>query len=458
MNLPADFIEHTKPLLGNEWNDFLNALQQNAPTSIRLNSRKSDISELKDKILWCDNGFYLDKRPQFTFDPLFHTGCYYVQEASSMFISQVFRQYINGQVKVLDLCAAPGGKSTLIADFITEDSLLVSNEVIRSRSHILAENIAKWGNPNVVVTNNDAADFGKLKGFFDVILVDAPCSGEGMFRKDEGAIAEWSVGNVKLCKERQQRILADVWSSLKTGGILIYSTCTYNLEENEQNVQWIRDELEAEVLPVNIKDEWAITPSFIDAINAYRFFPHKTKGEGFFCAVLRKTAEEDNLKISKKSKSKDKKTKIDLSTEYKNYIKEKEQFIFYPKGDSWYAIPATFSDNIQLLTSQLTIISHGIHIGEFKGKDFIPSQSLAYSNDLNINSFIINEVDWETAIAYLRKEALMLDNQPKGYILLTYKKRPLGFVKNIGNRANNLYPQEWRIRSANVPFDEVSVI
>lgn len=457
MNLPADFITRTKPLLKQDWDAFFNALAETSPTSIRFNKDKNiEIRKSLPSVLWNERGHYLDKRPQFTFDPLLHAGCYYVQEASSMFIGQVMKQYGGEEIKVLDLCAAPGGKSTLIADLLDQDSLLVSNEVIRSRSYILSENLTKWGKANVVVTNNDPSDFSKLKGLFDIILVDAPCSGEGMFRKDDVAVEEWSVDNVKLCKERQQRILADVWPALKTDGILIYSTCTYNLEENEENVQWISDELDADILSVETKEEWGISPSLMDDVTAYRFFPHKTKGEGFFCAVLRKTETERSYTV--KSKFKDKRRKGDLPATFKDYILEKDNFVFYQKGDMWNAFPKHLYDNLYVLKAQLNIVSAGICIGGIKGEDLIPNQSLALSNHLNREAFSVCDIDWKTAIAYLRKEAIVLDNQPKGYTLLTYKDIPLGFVKNIGNRANNLYPQEWRIRSANVPTEVVNVI
>ncbi|NDV78790.1 rRNA cytosine-C5-methyltransferase [Dysgonomonas sp. 511] len=459
MDLPITFIQRTRPLLGEEWEDFKKSLEEPSPVSIRLNSKKIDVNTcIEEGVAWCSKGFYLPKRPQFTFDPLLHAGCYYVQEASSMFISQILKQYIgNEAVKVLDLCAAPGGKSTLIADAISNESLLVSNEVIRSRANILSENLAKWGFPNVVVTNNDPADFAKLEGFFDVVLVDAPCSGEGMFRKDAGAINEWSEANVKLCKERQQRILRDVWPSLKAGGLIIYSTCTYNLDENEQNVQWISEELDAEALPVDIEPDWGVNPSLMNGIPAYRFFPHKIKGEGFFCAVLRKTGE-DNPKTRKFKPAKEKPSKTTLSAEARDYIKDKENHIYYQNKDSWYAFNKSLYPDVQYLKSALHIISEGVCLGEYKGKDFIPNQSLAMSQLLDKGAFPICELSWEQAISYLRKEALMLDNQPKGYILLTYKDMPLGFVKNIGNRANNLYPQEWRIRSADIPREEVRVI
>lgn len=459
MNLPIDFINRAKQLLGNNWEDFVSALNEPSPISIRLNRQKNiHISNKALKTVpWHNNGFYLEKRPPFTFDPLFHAGSYYVQEASSMFIGHIIDKLKKENLQILDLCAAPGGKSTLIADIIDETSMLVSNEVIRSRAHILAENMAKWGNPNVMVINNDPAQIGKVKNFFDIILVDAPCSGEGMFRKDEAAISEWSVENVKLCKERQQRIVADIWPALKEDGILIYSTCTYNLEENEENVKWICDELGAENISVDIEENWEISPSMSDGISAYRFFPHKTKGEGFFCAILRKTTDNTATR-TKPKKNKNYKPKNDLASQYKEYLIDKDKFIFNLCNNNWIAIPQQFSNDIQFLQEQLTVLSSGICLGEFKGKDFIPSQALALSNQLNMGSFPTYELSWDEAITYLRKEALVLDGQPKGYILLTYENKALGFVKNIGNRANNLYPQEWRIRSSNLPNAKVHVI
>lgn len=458
MQLPTDFVERTGILLGKEWDAFYQSLQEEAPTSIRTNKLKyaSDLSY--EKVQWCDNGYYLDKRPQFTFDPLFHAGCYYVQEASSMFVEQALKQYADGDVRFLDLCAAPGGKSTLVSGLLSENSLLMSNEVIRSRANILSENITKWGNANTVVTNNDPATIGKLKHFFDVILVDAPCSGEGMFRKDEGAVSEWSVGNVKLCKERQQRILADIWSALKPGGLLIYSTCTYNREENEDNVKWVRDELGADILPVEIREEWGISPSYDEDIHAYHFFPHKVKGEGFFISVLRKHEDESVSISAKKRKDKEKRNKVELSSDIKGYITDQDVFAFYPKNDKWYAFPKNLQDELSVLKEHLNIVSEGICLGEFKGKDFIPDQSLALSNNLNKDAFTTCKIDWRTAVNYLRREPIVLENQPKGYILLTYRDIPLGFVKNIGNRANNLYPNEWRIRSANIPDEVVKVV
>lgn len=456
MILPEDFIQKTKPLLGDQWVSFTEALNEVSPTSIRFNKQKYSKLPEMESVPWCENGFYLPQRPSFTFDPLFHTGAYYVQEASSMFVGQVFKQYVKDQtVRVLDLCAAPGGKSTHIASLISEDSLLVSNEVIRSRANILSENITKAGYPNVIVTNNDPSDIGPMESFFDVILIDAPCSGEGMFRKDPQAIEEWSLGNVQLCKERQRRIIADVWDALHPGGILIYSTCTYNTGENEHNVQWIRDSLGAEILPLEVSPDWNIHPSFENNMPVYHFLPHLTKGEGFFLAILRKSGEHsDKSEHSGKRNKKQGKAKLTpLEGEYKNYLTNNEKYTFFEKSSSWFAFPSVNIEQFEYIVSHLRLVSAGIYLGEIKGKDFIPQQSLAMSLALNTSAFEIVDIDKNTAISYLRKEAQTFSESPRGYLLLIYKDIPLGFVKNIGNRANNLYPNEWRIRSGYNPED-----
>ena len=459
MHLPSEFVERTKKILNSEWNEFVPALESASPVSIRINAGKrvDQSMPLTDNVPWCENGYYLKQRPQFTFDPLFHAGCYYVQEASSMFVGHAIKKHLKDNVKVLDLCAAPGGKSTLIASLLEKDSLLVSNEIIRSRANILSENMMKWGNPNVIVTNNTPATFSKLECFFDIILVDAPCSGEGMFRKDKEVVNEWSLSNVALCRERQQKILTDVWGSLKPGGILIYSTCTYNAEENEKNVEWITESLGADILSVDIESEWNIDPSIDSAFAAYRFFPHKIKGEGFFLSVLKKTG--DNREANHNKRKAEKKQKEKIPTELHRLLKDSEKYDYFQQGSYWYAIDRNLYGNYRLLAEHMNVLNAGICLGEYKGKDFIPNQGLALSNRLNEKAFPLCNIDWNTAITYLKRENITLsENIGKGYILLTYRNIPIGFVKNLGNRANNLYPQEWRIRSANLPEQQVDVL
>lgn len=482
MNLPAPFIEYTRALLGDEeYEKLATALEQEAPVSLRLNQWTVDSGQLI-QVPWCNEGFYLDQRLTFTFDPLFHAGTYYVQEASSMFVGQVLKQYVSaGPAVMLDLCAAPGGKSTHARSLLPEGSLLVANEVIRNRSQILAENLTKWGHPDVVVTNNDPADFSPLGAFFDVILTDVPCSGEGMFRKDPVAIDEWSPENVEICWQRQRRIIADIWPSLKPGGILIYSTCTYNTKEDEENVQWICREFGAEVLPVEVSEAWNITGNLLADANfpVYRFLPHKTRGEGFFLAVLRKPAAEDSEScfrekslmnryseagISESNKSSRKKaaaargkaSPLPVGKEQialaKSWLTAPEAYEISVDGTTIRAFPKDHTDELTLLRQSLRIVQAGVTLGEVKGKDLIPAHGLAMSHILQKRVFHTEEITYEQAIAYLRKEAISLsETAPRGYVLLTYKSIPLGFVKNIGNRANNLYPQEWRIRSGYLP-------
>ena len=467
MNLPQSFVERTRQLLGDEqYPLFEQALGTEVPVSIRPNRMKCNLPVAGEPVPWAPSGIYLEKRPTFTFDPLFHAGCYYVQEASSMFVERVLREYVQEPVVMLDLCAAPGGKSTLCRSVLPEGSLLVANEVMRNRSQILAENLMKWGHPEVVVTNNDPADFTDLTHLFDVILTDVPCSGEGMFRKDQVAVDEWSLENVDICWQRQRRILSDIWPALKPGGLLIYSTCTFNREEDEDNVAWIARELGADVLEVLVEEAWGITGNLIgDSFPVYRFLPHKVKGEGFFLAVLRKHAGEvetvEPRAEKKKKASKDVKGKapqLSVPKEAKDWLQIPGDYQLTINGTNVQAFPKSHETVYTLLQQYVKVIHAGITMGEMKGKDLIPHHSLAMSTALADGAFPKAEVTYEQAIAYLRKESLVLDaGIPRGYVLLTYQNIPLGFMKNIGNRANNLYPQEWRIRSGYLPEEIVTV-
>lgn len=453
MALPIDFITRTRALLGKEFEKLEAALQADVPVSIRINRQKGTPVPDAEPVPWCANGYYLPERLSFTFDPLFHAGAYYVQEASSMFLEQAIRAFVSGPVKCLDLCAAPGGKSTHLLSLLPEGSLLVSNEVIRSRSHILAENIAKWGASNTIVTNNDPEEIGHLTHLFDVIVTDVPCSGEGMFRKDTDSTGEWSVANINLCAGRSRRIIHDIWNALKPGGLLIYSTCTYNTEEDEDTIHYIIEELEAEALTIPVKEEWQITGSLTGEHPVYRFFPHKTKGEGFFLAALRKAdGETEVFKNKEKSKKEKGKAAPAIPSAVEDWLKASEKFCLEMRGDVVQAFPVAYWNDYQRIAGKLRIVSAGIRLGEVKGKDLLPAHALALSTDLNRQAFTTVELDWEEAIKYLKKEALLLpDGTEKGYVLVTYQTYPLGFVKHLGNRANNLYPQEWRIRTGYLP-------
>ncbi len=474
MELPSSFTDYTRALLGvEEYEKLAASLEGEQPVSIRLNEDKLPESSFSlfrssfEHVPWSGAGCYLDKRLTFTFDPLFHAGCYYVQEASSMFVEQALRRYVGeGPVVMLDLCAAPGGKSTHARSVLPAGSLLVANEVIRNRSQVLAENLTKWGHSGVVVTNNDPADFSSLTDFFDVILTDVPCSGEGMFRKDPVAVSEWSGENVEICWQRQRRIVTDIWPCLKPGGILIYSTCTYNTKENEENIRWIRDEFGAEVLPLEISTDWNITGNLLSGedFSAYRFLPHRTKGEGFFLGVLRKPGVSDGNTWAGQVKSREKGRKPQgkgaktpgVSKEQLSALHEwlaaPDNYEFIVNGNNVSAFPKVYLSELSALRSSLRIVQAGVDVAELKGKDWMPAHGLAMSIALNPDAFAREDISYEQAINYLRKEVVVLsETAPRGIVLLTYRQIPLGFVKNIGNRANNLYPQEWRIRSGYLP-------
>ena len=443
--LPVDFIESMHQQMGNDAELLARALATETITSIRLNS-KLDVLTFDcdtDEVPWHVDGYYLSERPQFTLDPLFHAGCYYVQEASSMFLQQVLEQYVNTSSIVLDLCAAPGGKSTLISEYLGRDGLLLSNEVVRQRVFILSENIQKWGNGNTIVTHNTAEEYGeRCKHLFDCILVDAPCSGEGMFRKDEQARSEWSLKAVKMCAERQRSILMDVWDALKPGGILVYSTCTFNEEENEKNVEWLAETLGADVLPIDYDPSWGITEGNM----GYHFYPHKTKGEGLYICALRKHAGAvEPIKV--------KSPKKEPNMSHPEYLPVMRSWLQHP--DDWAirysdrfatAYPYKYKEIIDWLSTQLTCISTGFGLGEERGKGIAPQHSLSMLKDLRKEAFPLVSLTREQALSYLRTEALVLNDVPLGLVLLTYEGVPLGFAKNVGNRMNNLYPNEWRIR------------
>ncbi len=446
MTLPSDFIQ----LIRQQWGEargraLCEALADSEPSvSVRWNRKKVSACKGSDAVPWCPDAYYLPERPPFTFDPLLHAGAYYVQDASSMFLAQAISQYVTVPCVALDLCAAPGGKSTLLRSLLPEGSLLVSNEPIPKRAQVLAENMTKWGHPATVVTQNYPADFAPLRHTFDLIVADVPCSGEGMFRKDEEAVGEWSMQNVRMCQERQRGIIADVWPSLKPGGLLIYSTCTFNRMENEDNVDWIASSLDAEVLPISVDASWGV-------VGTYHFLPGEVRGEGQFVAALRKknttaSAEQNYSKQSKKLKQARSKT----TASFREWLVG--EFEFVADGDDCTALPSAHASLCTDILSSLHILMQGVQVATMKGRDWQPSHALAMSQAYVRGTFPEAALDYETALAYLRREAIQVD-APRGYVLVTFRDLPLGFVKNLGNRANNLYPSEWRIRSTHtVPF------
>lgn len=456
--IPSALIQSLQGTPGFEEDAFIQAHSSGEKvTSIRFNPAKyaafqqqyaaSDLQlPLASAIPWCPHGQYLSERPSFTFDPLFHAGMYYVQEASSMFLWQVLQQTVSNKtdgLKVLDLCAAPGGKSTLLNSYF-KDSLVVANEVIKSRANILVENITKWGYPNTVVTNNDPKDFQRLPNYFDVMMIDAPCSGSGLFRKDADAINEWSEEAVLLCSQRQQRIVADAYSCLKQDGLLIYSTCSYSPQEDEAILDWLTDNFEVASIPLQVPDEWNIVETISSKNNAfgYRFYPYKLKGEGFFIAAFTKKDGGayfvPNAKLPALSKGEE--------SLWMEWLDNAQALFLFKQKDTAIAIPAAWQQEVAFLQKQLYLKSAGTLLGSIKGKDIIPHAALALSTVLSRQVARAN-IERAPAIQYLQKKDIAIDigALQKGWQLAAYCGLPLGWMKVLPNRINNYYPAEWRI-------------
>jgi len=432
-------------------------------TSIRLNPAKSvsfspsstgsfatDLQSLLDwpdsRIPWSSFGYYLDKRPSFTFDPLFHAGVYYVQEASSMFLEQALRQTadLSRPLRVLDLCAAPGGKSTLLQSLIPDDSLLVSNEVIRTRVNVLQENMVKWGGANVVVTNNDPRDFQRMENYFDVIVVDAPCSGSGLFRREPEAIMEWSPGNVMICHQRQQRILADCWPALRQDGVLIYSTCSYSRQEDEDILDWMTMELGATPMRLQMEADWNI----VEAAGSqggfgYRFYPDKLKGEGFFITAVRK-AEGGRFAYPRVRRQSLERLARKEEDRVREWTRQDLPLVFFKHNEFVYSIPEQFVDDLPFLQSSCYLKNAGVLTGQLAAREFIPEHDLALSSIIN-RSLPAVSLAREEAIKYLRKEEVRTDSTHRGWALVQYEGHNLGWIKILPNRTNNYYPKDWRI-------------
>lgn len=427
--------------LGQEYSQYTASLETPAPVSVRINPYKTKTPLAYQQVAWCQQGYYLPSRPIFTFDPLFQAGAYYVQEASSMFIGWAMQHITQGNPHqaVLDLCAAPGGKSTQLLSSISPQSLLVANEVIKTRIGILKENIEKWGYPNAVVTNNDPKDFEALEGFFDIVVADAPCSGEGLFRKEPDATKEWSENNVTLCCQRQQRIIASAQKTLKTGGYLLYSTCTHAPQENEDNVRWIMQNFGFEEVKIPLPANSGIVESEI----GYRFYPHKVAGEGFYCAVLKKTAHTDTYtpKVKKNAFTAEK----TASNQIQEYYNPDFDLAAYEKQGILFAFPAQQFETLNALAEKLRIVYAGTETGTMLKGELLPAQALAHSIALQQSAFSTLETNQQDAVRFLRKDPIADPSGEKGWKLVTHKGQGIGFAKNVGNRINNYFPKERRI-------------
>lgn len=450
LKFPENFLSSLTAEPGFDSESFVNAHNSTEGlTSIRLNPFKKTLIKTGEQVPWCAEGRYLDARPSFTFDPLFHAGCYYVQEASSMFIDHILK-YIRPNeeepIKILDLCAAPGGKSTLINSAIGSNDLLVANEIIKTRVPVLCDNLNRWGTANTIVSNNDPRDFSRLAGFFDIILVDAPCSGSGMFRKDPAAMDEWSEANVNLCHQRQERILADVYPALTEDGHIIYSTCSYSHQENEDILDWLCTEFEMESVRIPIDKAWGIveTQSPEKGAWGYRFYPGKVKGEGLFAACLKKKEPADEA-LTFKAKGHQKLALLEIDL-IKEYIIDADNYYYNKVNDDWLAISRIHKESLDTLARHLYIKKSGVRIGKLMGKDLIPDHELALSLIINKEAVLQTELDYNQAIQYLRRDNVAIDTgNSKGWSLMNYEGKPLGWAKLLPKRINNYYPKELRI-------------
>lgn len=442
MQLPPILINSLEGTCGFDKDGFLQRHQdQESLTSIRLNpSKKADLPFEISPVGWSQWGYYLKERPSFTFDPLFHAGSYYVQEASSMLLEQAFCQLMDQRMPILalDLCAAPGGKTTHLQSLLPTGSLLVANEVIRSRVQVLRDNCIRWGSSEVVVTNNDPEHFRRLPGSFDWITVDAPCSGSGLFRKDPAAIEEWSPSSVKLCAERQQRILLAAWEALKPGGILFYSTCSYSIEENEQIVQWMVNNHQAIIQPIKIEAAWGVTNSS----EGYRCWPNQVKGEGFYCCCLQKP------NIPSETFAKSRRWNLELNTR-----KEKEKLTpwvslneheVFAVEQTLFALSSSLIDHFSKIREHLYVVYAGVRLGEWKHDKFIPDHALSMSLLLAKTVDRI-QLPLASAILFLQRKEFEFTSSRKGWQVVCYEDHPIGWVNVLSGRINNYYPKELRI-------------
>ena len=465
--IPKDFLETSVSIFGRESEEFLASLDSEPSLGIHINAEKMQktgvvIPDNAERVEWTSNGFYLKSRPRFTFDPFLHAGAYYVEEPSSMFVEKALN-YIQKDIRIdraLDLCAAPGGKSIMIRNSM-KGGLLVSNEPLSKRAAVLTENLAKWGNPDIIVTSDFPEAFDGLTGFFDLIATDVPCSGEGMFRKDETARSEWSKSNVENCVQRQRDILRTIWPTLRKGGYIIYSTCTFNRREDEENVLFIANELGAEIINLETDADWHICGDTTGRnLPVYHFFPHKTRGEGFFLALLKKTSD---TPPAENRKSKKKKPETVSADGFAKWINCKENFDFHKSKDGITALRKAFADDYAAISEKLNVICAGVRVctekpAKFSNSarkpkpQFVPAPGLALSSCLNRKAFPDISLNYSDAIKFLRGESIPPTvYAPRGWVTVSYRNLPLGFANNVGSRLNNSYPPAWRIRSTYVP-------
>lgn len=465
MELPRTFVERVLRDLGTTEGEALcRALDGEACVSIRVNPAKAEglrgeqparVSEVlpmltaAGRVPWCADGFLLAGRPSFTFDSDFHAGAYYVQEAASQFVGCLLQGVPTFGARILDLCAAPGGKTTLYASLVGRGGLVVANEIDRRRASVLADNVRKWGTGNVVVTTCEPHAVCDCEAWFDVVAVDAPCSGEGMFRKDPAARGEWSENNVRQCAARQDDILREAWRALRPGGTLIYSTCTFNRDEDEGSLErilaWAGDEVAAPY-PVDVDPAWGIVEGEVGPFRTFRFFPHRTVGEGFFAAVARKAPDAPGRqRLPKGRRSMVAPADRASAGELRRWVREPDRMVFGTVAGTGYAWYGEQAEAVKTLSEALPVICSGVALGQlFKGR-LKPDPALAFFDGLERGAVPVAGLDDEQALRYLRRQEVAAGALAEGVNLVTARGRALGFAKRIGARVNNMYPNSLRI-------------
>lgn len=450
MIFPHSFLSSLESCTGFCRDAFVAAHAGDPVVSVRFNPQKiGDVSGVFDRVVemekvnWCPHGYYLGERPSFTLDPLIHAGGYYVQEASSMFIHHALSMALGSSMdlKALDLCAAPGGKSTLLAS-MPHFRLVLANEIIQTRVSVLQENITKWGADHVLVSNNDPADFHALGEYFDCVVVDAPCSGSGLFRKDAQAAKEWSPDAVSFCASRQKRIVDAAAEVLSEGGVLLFSTCSYSKEENEDMLDYLMGKGCFASIDVGVPEQWGIVHSMSEKHNAhgYRFYPDKLRGEGFFCAVLRKISPSAS---SGQIPSKAVET-ISGKTFASAWLSHPEQLVFFRKENDLFALPEAVFREMLELRSVLKLRRSGLRLGTLINDDLVPDHELAMSVRCSSETDAV-DLDRSCALDYLRKNTLDAQGLDKGWKRVRYKEVCLGWIKVVQGKIKNHYPTPWRI-------------
>lgn len=443
MALPSNFLNSLRSVKGFDEAAFIKVHESDKlPVSIRLNpNKKAAVKfEIDKQVPWTNDAYYLKERPLFTADPLFHAGCYYVQEASSMFVEHVIKQTVDlsKELFALDACAAPGGKTTILSSLLNKESVLVANEVIKNRADILSYNLAKWGNCNHIVTNSETSSFSDINSLFDVVLIDAPCSGSGLFRKQLDAVDHWSEDAVMQCSTRQQTILMDILPSVKSNGILIYSTCSYSASENEQNVEWLLTNAGLKLVEVKLDAEWGIEDTGL----GYRFYPYNLEGEGFFCAVFRKMEEDAEFQFKQKGNLKEA-SKAEMGV-IEKFIEPDFEYKVINHNNEFKLLNYNVLKLLNSLKSSLYLKQVGTSLGEIKQTDLVPHHYLALSNYINTQVESI-ELDENEAIKYLKKDSFNYSGASMGLKLITHQNFGIGWAKVLNNRVNNYLPQNFMI-------------